>query len=272
MDELAQVTQRQRAMWAAGDYDPFAAMLRPSSGPLVEATGVSADDDVVDVGCGSGNTSLAAARRGARVTGVDLTPRMLEKAAAAAKLEKVAITWLEGDAQALPLPDSSFDVALSTFGVMFAPDQERAAWELVRVLRPGGRIGVAAWTDDGGPGSFLRVVSQFSPPPPPGAGNPMAWGDEAHVRDLFAAVAPKATVSVTRRAVPIDFDSVDDAVTTYSTRFGPLVQARPAHEEAGTWQPLLAALGEFFEASPRSDEGRVVMKSDYLESVVRLPG
>jgi len=272
MDELAQVTQRQKAMWGAGDYDPFAAMLRPASAPLVEAVGVGPGDEVVDVACGSGNTSLAAVRAGARVTGVDITPRMLEMAIHAAAREGVSITWLEGDAQALPLADSSFDVALSTFGVMFAPDQERAAWELVRVVRPDGRIGVTAWTDEGGPGSFLRVVGSFSPPPPAGAGNPLAWGDEGHVRELFAAVAPKAEVSVSRRDVPIDFDSVEDAVTTYTTRFGPLVQGRPGYEEAGTWEPLVAALGEFFEDAPRSAEGRVVMTSDYLQTVVRLPG
>lgn len=272
MDELAQVTQRHRAMWGAGDYDPFAAMLLPSSGRLVEAAGVGPDDDVVDVACGSGNTSLAAARTGARVTGVDITPRMLELAIEAAAREGAAITWLEGDAQALPLPDSSFEVALSTFGVMFAPDQERAAWELVRVVRPGGRIAVTGWTSEGGPGAFLRLVGSFSPPPPAGAGNPLAWGDAGHVRDLFAAVEPKAEVSVSRQSVPVEFDSVDDAVTTYTTRFGPLVLGRPAYEEAGTWEPLVAALGEFFAEAPVSPEGRVVMQSDYLQTVVRLPG
>jgi len=272
VDELAQVTQRHKAMWGAGDYDPFAAMLRPSSGRVVQAAEVGPDDDVLDVACGSGNTSIAAARTGARVTGVDITPRMLEMAIEVAAREGVTITWLEGDAQALPVPDSAFDVALSTFGVMFAPDQERAAWELARVVRPGGRIGVTAWTAEGGPGAFLRLVGSFAPPPPAGAGGPLAWGGADHVRELFAAVEPKAEVSVGRHAVPVEFDSVDDAVTTYTTRFGPLVLGRPAFEEAGTWEPLVSALGEFFDEAPRSEEGRVVMKSDYLQTVVRLPG
>jgi len=115
-------------------------------------------------------------------------------------------------------------------------------------------------------------VGSFTPPPPPGAGNPLAWGDEGHVRELFAAVQPRAEVTVSRRTVPIDFDSVDDAVTTYTTRFGPLVQGRPGYEEAGTWEPLVAALGEFFAEAPTSPEGGVLMQSDYLQTVVRLPG
>ena len=124
MDDLAQVTERQRAMWGAGDFDPFGRMLLPTSDPLVDAAGVGPGDDVVDVGCGTGNTSRAAARAGGRVTGVDLSPRMLEGARAASAREGVEITWLEGDAQALPLEDAAFDVALSTFGCMFAPDHE----------------------------------------------------------------------------------------------------------------------------------------------------
>jgi len=272
VDDLSQVTQRNRAMWGAGDYDPFADILRPSSARLVEAAGVGPDDDVVDVGCGTGNTSLAAARTGARVTGVDITPQMLDGARGLSAREGVEITWLEGDAQALPLPDDSFSVALSTFGCMFAPDQERAAWELVRVVRPSGRIAVTGWTSDGGPGAFLRLVASFSPPPPAGAGNPLAWGDADHVRELFAAVQPKAEVAVSRQNVPVVFDSVDHAVNTYTECFGPLVLGRPGYEAAGTWEPLVAALREFFAEGPTTPEGGVVMKSDYLQTVVRLPG
>lgn len=272
MDELSQVTELQRAMWGAGDYVPFGEMLLPSSGRLVEAAGVAGGERVVDVGCGMGNTSIAAARAGAHVTGVNLTPKMLEGARAAAAREGViACTFLEGDAQALPLPDDAFDAALLTFGCMFAPDQGRTAAELARVVRPGGRIGFTGWIPEGGPGEFLRLVASFAPPPPPSAGSPLAWGDEAHVRDLFAQAAPGSEVTATRQRVTVVFDSVDDAVTTYTTRFGPLVLGRPAFEQAGTWDPMVATLDEFFGAMPPSRSGGILMDSDYLQTVVRTP-
>jgi SAM-dependent methyltransferase len=200
---------------------------------------------------------------------VDLTPKMLEGARAAAAREGVtACAFVEGDAQALPLPDDAFDVALSTFGCMFAPDQTRTAAELARVVRPGGRIGFTGWIPDGGPGAFLRLLSPYLPPPPAGAGIPLAWGDEDHVRALFAQAAPGSQASMSRLRVSVVFDSVDDAVTTYTSQFGPLVLARPALEEAGTWDALCDALREFFGAMPASHSGGVLMDSDYLQTVV----
>ncbi len=272
MDELSQVTAGQRAMWGAGDYVPFGEMLLPSSGRLVEAAGVAPGERVLDVGCGTGNTSLAAARAGAEVVGVDLTPRMLEGARAAAAREgTTACTFLEGDAQALPLPDDAFDVALSTFGCMFAPDHARVAAELVRAVRPGGRIGFTGWTPGGDAGRFLQVVGSFMPPPPASAGNPMAWGDEAYVRGLFESAAPGARVSATTERVTVVFESPDDAVTTYATSFGPMVMARPALEESGAWDPMLAALGEFFGAMAPSRSGGLLVDYDYLQTVVVTP-
>lgn len=272
MDELAQVTELQRAMWGAGDYVPFEEMLRPSSGRLVTAAEVAPGELVLDVGCGTGNTSIAAARAGARVTGVDLTPRMLEGARAAVAREGAgACTFLEGDVQALPLPDAAFDVALSTFGCMFAPDHARTAAELVRVVRPGGRIGFTGWTPEGDAGRFLRVVGSFAPPPPASAGNPLAWGDAAYVRGLFDAAAPGARVRTTTERVTVVFDSPEDAVTTYATSFGPMVLARPALEEAGAWDPMLAALDEFFAGMAPSRSGGLLVDYDYLQTVVVTP-
>ena len=271
MDEMRRVTEGQRAAWGAGDYLPFEEMLRPSAGRLVTAAAVAPGERVVDVGCGTGNTCLAAARCGAETTGVDLTPKMLAGARAAAELEGAAIAFLEGDAQALPLPDASFDVALSTFGCMFAPDHARTAAELVRVVRPGGRIGFTGWTPEGDAGRFLRVVAEFVPAPPASAGSPLAWGDEGYVRGLFESAAPGARVSATTERVTVVFASPDDAVATYATSFGPMVSARPALEEAGAWDPMVAALGEFFAGMAPSRSGGLLVDYDYLQTVVVTP-
>ncbi len=269
MDELSEATGRQRAIWGAGNYAPFEEMLRPTSGRLVAATAVGAGERVLDVGCGTGNTSFAAARAGAHVTGVDLTPRMLQHARVRAADEGFRVEFVEGDAQALPLPDDAFDVALSTFGCMFAPDQGRTAAEMARVVRPGGRIAFTGWIPDGTPASFLRLISSYFPPPPAAAGDPLAWGDEAEVRDLFAAAAPGASVSTSSGCITVVFDSVEDAVDTYTSEFGPLVVARTALEEAGRWEPLVDALRGFFSGMPASRSGGILMDSDYLQTVVR---
>lgn len=271
MDELAEVTNRQRAMWGAGNYVPFGQMLLPSSARLVEAAGIVAGERVVDVGCGTGNTSFAAARAGAQVTGVDLTPNMLRQARVRAADEGFRVEFLEGDAQALPLPDDAFDVALSTFGCMFAPDHARTAAELARVVRPGGRIAFTGWSPVDGPGAFLRLVATYLPPPPESAGNPLSWGDEAYVRELFARAAPGAEVTTSTDRITVVFDSVDDAVDTYTTEFGPIVLARESLKSAGNWGPLVDALRGFFSGMPSAQSGGILMDSDYLRTVVRLP-
>ena len=236
MDELAQVTQRQKAMWGAGDYDPFAAMLRAVVGAgwsrrpaWVRAT------RSLDVACGTGNTCLAAVRTGARVTGVDITPRMLERARSRRRTrEGVAITWVEGDAQALPFADASFDVALSTFGCMFAPDQERdrLGARPASCGRAAGSASPAGPRGRSGRGSS-RVVGAFLPPPPAGAGDPLAWGDDGHVARAVRRRRAGRRGEHEPPRVDDHFDSLDDAVTTYITRFGPLVVGRPGFEEAG---------------------------------------
>ena len=272
MDELRQVTEGQRAAWGAGDYVPFEEMLRPSSGRLVTAAAVAPGERVVDVGCGTGNTCLAAALCGAEAIGVDLTPRMLEGARAAAERHGVSAEFLEGDVQALPLPDGAFDVALFDVRVHVRP-RPRAHR---RRAGAGGAPRRADRRSPGGPpsgdaGQFLKVVGAFVPPPPASAGSPLAWGDEAYVRRLFDEAAPGARVSATTERVTIVFESPDDAVTTYATSFGPMVLARPALEEAGAWDPMVAALGEFFAGMAPSRSGGVLVDYDYLQTVVVTP-
>ena len=152
---------RARATWTAGDYERIARRLTSAGESIVRHTAVAAGDRVLDVACGTGNATLPAARTGARVTGLDLTPALLERAARAAG--DLEIEWIEGDAQALPFGDASFDVVLSTFGAMFAPDQERTAAELARVLRPGGRLGMCNWAPDGATGDMFATVARHVP-------------------------------------------------------------------------------------------------------------
>jgi len=240
--ELARLKQGARATWAAGDFPEIARRQLWDVGPrIVAATRVSAGDDVLDVACGTGNAAIRAAEAGARVTGVDLTPELFEAGRQAAADAGVELDWVEGDAEELPRADASFDVVLSTFGCMFAPRHAVAAAEMARVLRPGGRLGVTAWTPGGEMGRFFKTVGAFMPPPPPIAQPPLLWGDEAHVRELFAGTGVE--LEFQRESVePAAFASADEAFEWTTTRFGPLIMARQMLEASGRWDELRAAL------------------------------
>ena len=175
--DLAAVKAKQQATWSSGDYSVVGTTLQITGEALCEAVDLRSGERVLDVACGNGNAALAAARRFARVTGVDYVPALLARAGSRAAADGLPIELREGDAEALPFPDGAFDVVLSTFGVMFAPDQERAARELVRVCRHGGRIGLASWTPDGFVGQVFRVLGGHVPPPP-GLRGPSQWGTE----------------------------------------------------------------------------------------------
>jgi SAM-dependent methyltransferase len=199
---------RHRAMWALGDYRAVAEDVIAELGPvLVDAAGVRRGDRVLDVAAGTGNAAVPAAVAGADVVASDLTPELFPAGRAFAARRGVALTWEEGDAEALPYDDGSFDVVLSSVGVMFAPHHRRAADELVRVTRPGGRIGLISWTPQGFIGELFRAMKPYAPPPPPGAQPPPLWGDEAHVRNLLGdrvtgVVARRQTVTVDGFATP----------------------------------------------------------------------
>jgi ubiquinone/menaquinone biosynthesis C-methylase UbiE len=193
---------RHRAMWALGDYPAVASQLIPELGRvLVAAAGVGRGDRVLDVAAGTGNAAVPAALTGADVVASDLTPQLFAAGREFAAREGVEVAWEEGDAEALPYADGAFDVVLSSVGVMFAPHHQQAADELVRVCRPGGRIGLISWTPEGFVGEMFRTMKPYAPAPPPGAQPPPLWGDEAHVRSLLGdavtdVVARRQTVTV----------------------------------------------------------------------------
>ena len=181
-----QLKAKHRALWASGDYPAVAAELIPALGPtLVQACGVRAGQRVLDVGAGSGNAAIPAAATGAEVIASDLTPELFIAGRRIAAQRGLELAWEQGDAEALPYPDESFDVVLSCVGVMFAPHHETAADELLRVTRPGGTIGMINWTPEGFIGNLFKTMGPYAPPPPAGATPPPRWGDEQHVRELF---------------------------------------------------------------------------------------
>ena len=190
-------------MWAAGDYAAFAPVVAEVGERLVARAGVRPGAAVLDVACGTGNVAIPAALAGGRVTGVDLTPEHFPAARARAAAAGVEVDWVEGDVEALPFEDDTFDVVLSAFGCMFAPRHAVAAAELARVLRPGGRLGICAFTPDGAGGDFFRTLGAIAPPPPAFAENPLGWGDPEHVRALFPGLDARVRARVLRRALRV---------------------------------------------------------------------
>lgn len=266
MDPLEQFKAGQRAAWSAGEFDEVAARLWPAGGALVEALEIGPGDVVVDVGCGTGNASIQAAQAGATVTGVDLAPGMLARARAASEAAGLEITWAEGDAEAIPLPDASADVVVSTFGCMFAPRHAAAAAEILRVLRPGGRFGVCAWTADSPIAAFLQVVGRHLPPPPAFAEPPLLWGDPDHVEEIFGDGATE--VCFRHGTLDVGFGSFDEGFTLYTERFGPLLTARAELEPRGAWEPLVEDLRGFLQERVAAD-GTLPLDSTYLMTLGR---
>jgi SAM-dependent methyltransferase len=247
INELDQMKQGVRATWAAGDYAAVAEKtLWPIGERIVRRVGVAPGEDVLDVACGTGNAAIRAARAGGRVVGVDLTPELFEAGRRLAAASGVSVEWVEGDAEALPVDDASFDVVVSVFGCMFAPRHRVTAAELARVLRPAGRLCIAAWAPDGLMGEFFRTLGAYFPPPPPFAEPPLAWGDEDHVRELFAGTGVELAFA-REQAEPPQFDSADDEIEFTTSNFGPLIMARRMLEPQGRWPALLDDMRRLIE-------------------------
>jgi SAM-dependent methyltransferase len=258
------IKQRQRATWASGDYAIIGSTLQAVGEELAENIDLRSGERVLDVAAGNGNATLASARRFAAVTGVDYVPQLLDKAAARAEAEGFGIELRVADAESLPFPDASFDVALSVFGAMFAPDQARAAGELVRVVRPGGRIGLAAWTPDGFIGALLRTVSEYVQPPA-GLRPPTLWGEADHLDALFGDGA--AAMRCTRRVFNFRYRSAEHWIGIFRSYYGPLHMAFAALDSDDQAR-LHADLVELLESRNVGGGGSLVVPGDYLEAVI----
>ena len=262
--DLAAVKAGQRQVWAAGDYARFAAVFVPLSERFCEAADLRAGQRVLDVATGSGNTAIAAARRFCDVTGVDYVPALLERGRERASVEGLAIDFREGDAEALPFPDAAFDVVLSTFGTMFAPDQAQTARELLRVCRPGGTISLANWTPEGLVGEILRAMGRHLPPPPTGLASPLLWGTEARLRELFGEGI--TSLVTTRRTFVQRYPSVAFYVDFVRQYYGPTQKAFDTRDAAGQ-AGLAASIAEVAARFNRSGDDTLVMHAEYLEVV-----
>ena len=252
------VKQRQRAIWSAGDYRTIGGLLAPVGEVVARTAAIEPGMKVLDVAAGSGNVAIPAAQAGADVTGLDLTPALLEIASERAQAAGVTVEWVEGDAEALPFEDESFDRVLSTFGVMFAPRHDVAAAELVRTCRPGGTIVLANWTPDGFVGRRLaRFASRMPAPPPPAP--PTLWGEETHLRALLGG---QTLLAVERCTVDLVAGSMEAMMADFERQFGPMVLAHQVLEER-LYEALkaeLIALVESFDTG----EGEVRIPSEYL--------
>lgn len=259
----------QRRMWSAGDYPDIARTLVTAAAAIVERTGAGPDVSLLDVATGTGNVAIAAADAGAQVTGLDLTPKLLEVARARAEQAGVAVRFLEGDAEELPFPDGSFDRVSSCFGVIFAPRHEIAAAELARVTRPGGRVVLTAWTPEGLNGRMFATVGTYMKPLPPELKPPVLWGDEEHVRSLFAASG--AELSFERRTITLEHESAEGWLAYNERVLGPTILAKAALEPQGRWEALRGELLELYRDANEAGEDGFSAKAEYLLSVIDLP-
>lgn len=267
--DVAGFKDGQRRMWSVGDYPEIATRIVGAADALVEQVGVQSGEQLLDVATGSGNVALAAALLGAEVTGLDLTPELLESARARATEAGVEIEWLEGDAEELPFEDSSFDRVTSCFGVIFAPRHQLATDELVRVARPGASIALAAWTPEGLNGKMFTTVGSYMPPPPAGFVPPVAWGDEDYVRGLFNDSG--AVLSFERRTVTFTHDSPESWVEHNTRVLGPTILAKAALEPQGRWGELEAELIGLYQEANEAEDGTLSFQAEYLITVARLP-
>jgi ubiquinone/menaquinone biosynthesis C-methylase UbiE len=261
--DLAAVKTRQQAMWASGDFAVIGTTLQIVGEMLCEAVDLRAGERVLDVAAGNGNATLAAARRFAEVTSTDYVPALLEGGRRRAEAQGLVVKFEAADAENLPYADASFDVVLSTFGVMFAPDHQRSARELARVCRPGGRIGLACWTPAGFLGDLFRTIATHVPPVP-GVQSPLLWGSDAHVRALFDGVA---RIEHTPRFFNFRYKSAEHFVEVFRTFYGPTHKAFLALDAAGQ-AALEADMLALLRRADRGGSGGLVVPAEYLETVI----
>ena len=262
--DLAAVKQRQHGAWSSGDYAVVGTTLQIVGEQLCEALDLRAGSKVLDVAAGNGNATLAAARRWCDVTSTDYVPELLKRGQERAAADHLTVEFREADAEALPFADASYDVVLSTFGVMFTPDQDKAASELARVCKSGGKIGLANWTPQGFIGQLFKTIGKHLPPPA-GVKSPALWGTRARLEEMFASQA--SDISAEPRMFVFRYRSPEHWLDVFKTFYGPTLKAFAALDECGQAalrRDLLALLGEFNHA----DDGTIVVHSEYLEVVI----
>jgi len=261
--DLAVVKGRQQIAWGSGDYALIGTTLQIVGESLCEAVDLRSNQHVLDVAAGNGNATLAAARRFADVVSTDYVGALLERGRERAKADRFPVTFQEADAEALPFADQSFDVVLSTFGVMFTPNQQQAANELARVCRRGGKIGLANWTPEGFVGQLFKTIGKYVPPAP-GVRSPAVWGSREHLAALFGA---NAIIVAASRNFYFRYKSPRHWVETFRNYYGPVVKAFAAID-AKAQEALEADLFSLIGKFNIAQDGTLVIPSEYLEVVI----
>ena len=262
--DFAAIKARQQATWASGDFSVIGTTLQIVGEDLAESLDIRAGERVLDVAAGNGNATLAAARRFAEVTSTDYVGALLERGRERAAADRLPVTFREADAEALPFADKTFDVVLSTFGVMFTPDQDKAAAEMLRVCRSGGKIGLANWTPDGFIGQLFKTLGKYLPPPS-GARSPALWGTRARITEMFGPSA--RAINAVPRNFMFRYRSPEHFLEIFRTYYGPMLKAFAALDAAnqqGLRDDLLALIGRM----NRAEDGTMIVPSEYLEIVI----
>ena len=262
--DFTAIKGRQQMAWGSGNYAVIGTTLQIVGESLAEACELGWDEEVLDVAAGNGNATLAAARRGARVTSTDYVSTLLDRGAERARAEGLDVRFQVADAEALPFPDASFDAVLSTFGVMFAPDHAMAASEMARVCRPGGRIGLANWTPGGFIGQLFKTLGRHVPPPA-GVQPPALWGVEAHLQSLFGSKA--ASIVATTKYFTFRYRSAAHFIDVFRTWYGPVHKAF-ASLPADKGEALERDLTELLNGMNRGGTRSLVVPGEYLEIVI----
>ena len=262
--DLTQLKARQHGAWSSGDYAVVGTTLQIVGEGLCEALDVRAGQKVLDVAAGNGNASLAAARRWCDVVSTDYVPSLLDRGRTRAAAEGLSVEFKEADAEALPFADAAFDVVVSTFGVMFTPNQDKAAAELLRVCKTGGKIGLANWTPEGFIGQLFKTLGKYLPPPA-GAKSPALWGTRARITEMFGTAA--ASIKVEHRNFMFRYRSPEHFLFVFKTYYGPMLKAFAALDDTRQQElrnDLLALIGKM----NRAEDGTMIVPSEYLEIVI----
>jgi ubiquinone/menaquinone biosynthesis C-methylase UbiE len=267
--DVAGIKEGQRRMWTAGNYADIARTIAAVAEVVVDRAQAAPGVSLLDVATGTGNVAIPAAAAGSSVTGLDLTPRLLEVARGRAADAGLDVRFVEGDAEELPFEDASFDRVTSCFGVMFAPRQRVAAGELMRVARPSARIVFTAWTPGGLNGQMFKTIGSHMPPPPPELKPATMWGYEGHVRSLFADTGAELTFE--RQHVTFEHDSPESWLAYNERMLGPTIMAKAALEPQGRWEGLRSELLELYTDGNDAEDGSFRARAEYLLTVAQMP-